>query len=72
MVTDFFEFKFGKNSKEFNTVSEVNSFVEKKIGRKLEVKTLHPDICTSRGSIIPIKQLDADKIFEAAINKKCK
>ena len=72
MAGNIFKHKFGKDPKEFKTIGEVNRFVEKKTGHKLKIKKTHPDVCTSRGSIFPIEQMNANEIFELALKKKWK
>lgn len=70
MSLDIFKRKFGKDPKEFNSVKEINSFVEERIGHKLEVIDIYPDICSSRGSILPVNDMNVDEIFENALNKQ--
>lgn len=40
MKKSLFERRFGKNPADFSSIEEVNSFVEKKIGHKLETEIM--------------------------------
>lgn len=69
MAIDIFKYRFGKDPIEFSSTRGIDCFVEGKLGRKLEVRYMHPDISTCRGSVFPVKDLDADEIFESALKK---
>lgn len=70
MLPDFFKLKFGKDAKEFKSLEEIYQYVEKKIGGKLKIKRSHSDICSSRGSIIPLKKVDVERKVNAALKKR--
>jgi len=64
--------KFERRTDSFSSVEEIDSFVEKQIGRKLEVVDMYPDITDSRVGVIPIVEMDADKIFDEALKEAIK
>jgi hypothetical protein len=59
MKTVYFEETFGANIEDFNSIHEIDEFIEGKIGRKLKIK---------RYNILPIKDYDID----AEIDKRLK
>lgn len=67
MPVDIFKHKFKRDPKEFKSTAEVNAFIEGALKKNLEIKVLHPDLCSSRGNILPFKDMDADKIFKKAL-----
>lgn len=69
MKQSLFEKRFGKNPAEFSSIEEINIFVEKKIGHKLETELLYPKLVSTRGCILPIKHISADKAIDNALNK---
>lgn len=60
-VKALFKSRFGKDPAEFRSLAEVNTFVEKRIGRRLGVEP--------RGSIIPVVEADADKAIDKALGE---
>jgi hypothetical protein len=66
---NIFEQYFGVNPNIFNSVEEIDEFIEKKTGRKLDIGYKHEDIAPARGNIFPLKDLNPDKIIDAAIKK---
>lgn len=66
MLIDTFEKRFGISSSSFKTTEDVDKFVEEKIGHRLKISSPFLDICSSRGSIFPIKDLNANEIFDKA------
>lgn len=70
MAGQIFSRIYKVDAKEFETVPEVDHFVEGKIGRKLGAKYVHQDVCSSRGSVLAIKETgDASTRFIAAMSK---
>lgn len=70
MAGRFFKRMCNRDVSDFATVPEVDDFVEKKNGRKLRIKYVHQDICSSRGSVLAIKETgDASKRFAKAMAK---
>ena len=51
---DFFKMKYGVDPKG-KTPHDIDRIVEKKSGKKLEIKYANLDISSCRGSIFPIK-----------------
>ena len=70
MTGDFFARRFGKNAKDFSTVTEVISFVERKAGRCLPVKIVHPDTVSSRDSVFKFSKQSAGESFDKRIRKR--
>lgn len=60
MTKGIFERRFGINPKELSSVEEVNSIIEKKIGRKLEIKNFNA---------LPIKDISADEVIDRELDK---
>ncbi|MBF0465713.1 MAG: hypothetical protein HQK88_12140 [Nitrospirae bacterium] len=67
MFISYFQQLFGEDPKKFNTVEEIDSFIEKKKGLKLKVEFLYPDIVSVRGSVFPVKEMDVNKIIDNAL-----
>ena len=70
MSIDILKYRFGKDSRSLMSVAEVNTLVEKEIGRKLVASYTYLDISSARGSVLPIEEMDADKVFESAMKRK--
>ncbi len=70
MAGQFFRRIFGRSPKSFDTITELDEFMVEKKGSPLEVKYVFPDLCSSRGSVLGIKELgNADDSFERALSK---
>lgn len=70
MAGQFFSRIFGHSPKSFATITELDEFIAKEKGSPLEVKYVFPDLCSSRGSILAIKEVgNADDRFERALSK---
>ena len=68
MPGQFFHRIFTNAPKSFATITEVDEFLKEKNGAPLEIKYVHRDLCSSRGSVFGIKTLgDADKRFDKAL-----
>ena len=69
MAGQFFRRVFG-GSPSFATITEIDEFMTKKRGAPLEVEYVYPDICSGRGSVFNIKEVDdVDERFEKALSK---
>ncbi len=68
MKKSLFERRFGKNPANFNSIEEINVFVEKKLGHNLKTKRLYPNLVSTRGCILPIKNISADEVIDSALN----
>lgn len=68
MKQSLFEKRFGKNPAEFSSIEEINIFVEKKIGHELKTELLYPKLVSTRGCILPIKNVSADKVIDNALD----
>ncbi|NTV47578.1 MAG: hypothetical protein HGB11_13915 [Chlorobiales bacterium] len=64
---EIFEKLMGKSPKSFQTIEEINEFIEKRIGKKLKIKLLYEDISSCRGSILPLKSYDPEKEIDNAL-----
>ncbi len=58
---------FGKASSEFDTVEDVDRFIEEKSGHKLDTELVHIEMVQSRGCVFPVEEMNANSIFEAAL-----
>lgn len=65
--TVIFEEKYGTDIKKYNTTEQVDSFIEDRLGRKLNVKRIETNVVTRRGSILPISRLDINKKLDALL-----
>ncbi len=65
--TVIFEKKYGTDIKKYNTTEQVDSFIEDRLGRKLNVKRVETNVVTRRGSILPISRLDINKKLDALL-----
>jgi len=68
MNKSLFKRRFGKSPADFNSIEEINVFVEKKLGHNLEAKRLYPNLVSTRGCILPIKKISADEVIDNALN----
>jgi hypothetical protein len=59
---DIFKILFGKDPKELGTTHEIEKFVEEKKGCKLKI---------GKVEVFKVVSMDADEIFDKAINKRC-
>lgn len=67
--TVIFEEKYGVDIGKFSTTSDVEKFIEDKIGR--ELKVIEPcghGIVSNRGNIFKIRDYDIDRMFDETIN----
>jgi hypothetical protein len=68
--TVIFEKKYGVNINDFSTIEEIEKFIEKKEGKKLQtVKLDSYGFAHSRGSIFKLKKYNIDRMFNKAIKK---
>lgn len=65
--TILFEKKYKTEIRNFSTTSQVNKFIEKEEGKKLDVVMIATDIVTSRGDILPMLDENIDEMFDKAI-----
>ena len=63
---EIFKTLTGKDTGAFNSVEEINKYVEEWSGKPLKVKLVHEDVVSCRGSILPVKDYDPDSAFEKA------
>lgn len=69
MSGQFFQRIFANSPESPATVKEVDEFIQKNNGKPLEVKYVHQDLCSIRGSVFKIKTVDdADKRFDKALS----
>ena len=61
--TIFFEEKYGVEISQFRSISDVDSFVEKKLGRKLEVRPINSNIVSKSGNLFRIVKYDVQGKF---------
>ena len=64
---EIFETIMGKSPASFQTIEEINAFIEHKLGKKLKIKLLYEDISSCRGSILPLKSYDPEKEIDKAL-----
>ncbi len=55
MAGGFFRKKYGVDPSSFDTIDQIDKFIESKIGKPLKVEYLNQDIVSPRGSTFPIK-----------------
>lgn len=67
--TVIFEDKYGTDIKKYNTTEQVDSFIESKISRKLNVKRVETNVVTRRESILPIKRSDINEKLDALLKQ---
>lgn len=61
--TIFFEEKYGVDISRFRSISDVDSFVEKELGRKLEVRPINSNIVSRSGNLFHIVKYDVQRKF---------
>jgi len=67
--TVIFEEKYGVDIGKFSTTSDVEKFVEDKIGRELQViEPCGHGIVSTRGNIFKIRDYDINRMFDETIN----
>jgi len=67
--TVIFEEKYGVGIEEFSTTSDVEKFIEDKIGRKLQViESDDHGIVSNRGNIFKLRDYDINRRFDETIN----
>lgn len=69
MAGIIFKTIFKKDPGDFNCISEINNFVEHALRRKLEIKRADTNLCSSRGSIFPFRQVDSNKEIDKALKR---
>jgi len=67
--TVLFEKEYNTSISDFSTTEEIDSFIEKKLGRKLEIKQIESSVVTNRGSIFPSKEYDIDKMLDSSLGR---
>ena len=60
MAGQFFKKKWGEDPAKFRTIEEVNEFLEKRLGRKLDCEYRHEEI-TSGGNVFTIEKTKPPK-----------
>ena len=66
--TVIFERKYDVNVNDFSTTKEVDEFIEKKIGRKLQiVKIEDHGIVHTRGNVFKLRKYDIDHRFDETL-----
>ncbi len=63
---EIFKALTGKEAHDFNSVEEIDKYVEEWSGKPLEVKLMHEDVVRCRGSVLPVKDFNPDFSFEKA------
>ncbi len=67
--TVIFEEKYGVGIEQFSTTSDVEKFIEDKIGRKLQVvESDDHGIVSTRGNIFKLIDYDINRRFDETIN----
>ncbi len=67
--TVIFEEKYGVGIEKFSTTSDVEKFIEDKIGRELQVIELDDHgIVSTRGNIFKLRDYDINRRFDEIIN----
>ncbi len=61
--TIFFEEKYGVDIARFRSITDVDSFVEERLGRKLEVKQINSNIVSKSGNLFGIIKYDVQRKF---------
>ena len=68
--TVIFEKKYGVDIKDYPTIKEIDNFIEKKEGKKLQIVKLDSyGFAHSRGSIFKFKKYNIERMFDKAIKK---
>ncbi|MCW8815841.1 MAG: hypothetical protein OQK59_07625 [Chlorobium sp.] len=63
---EIFKTLTGQDTEAFNSVEEINKYVEEWSGKPLEVKLVYEDVVSCRGSVLPVKDFNPDSAFEKA------
>ena len=67
--TVIFEEKYGVGIEKFSTTSDVEKFIEDKIGRELQVvEPVDHGIVSTRGNIFRLRDYDINRRFDETIN----
>ena len=67
--TVIFEEKYGVDIEKFSTTSDVEKFIEDKIGRELQViEPIGHGVVSTRGSIFKLRDYDINSMFDKTIN----
>ncbi len=67
--TVIFEEKYGVDIEKFSTTTDVEEFIENKIGRELQViEPCGHGIVSNRGNIFKLKDYDINRMFDETIN----
>jgi len=61
--TIFFEEMYGTDITQFRSTGEVDSFIEGKLGRKLETKRSSSNLVSQSGDVFPEGRYDVDHKF---------
>jgi len=61
--TIFLEEKYGVDIARFRSITDVDSFVEERLGRKLEVKQINSNIVSKSGNLFGIIKYDVQRKF---------
>ena len=69
MAGEIFQHIFNKDPNEFKSIAEVGSFVKNKTGHEIKIEQIDTNLCSSRGSIFPIKKTDAGETMDKVIKK---
>ena len=67
--TVIFEDMYGTDIKKYNTTAQIDTFIESKLGRTLNVKRVETNVVARRGSILPTKRYDINKKLDAVLGK---
>lgn len=65
--TIFFEEKYGEDITRFRSISDVDSFIEMKRGRKLEVKQIKSNLVSNSGNLFNSIKYDVERKFRRMI-----
>ena len=68
MAGQIFKRLFPGRQKPPETVSDVDKTIRDS-GRTINVRYVHRDVCSSRGSVFSIESRNADEIFDKALEK---
>ena len=67
--TVIFEEKYGVDIEKFSTTSDVEKFIEAKIGRELQViEPIGHGFVSNRGNIFKLRDYDINRMFDETIN----
>ena len=67
--TVIFEEKYGVDIEKFSTTSDVEKFIENKMGRELRViEPCGHGIVSTRGNIFKLRDYDINRMFDETIN----